>query len=262
MQRFPGQQLRLALVSYSRCSVMRSLTWASLRRFQAIHQDKYALELQAEPLLDHRDYPDSWNKLAVIRRTLLMGDFDAVVWIDPDVVITEPDLDPIYTAIVEELLPQDKRHAMLSGGSGSAPGSAVLIMKRGFGSLKLIEELLRSRPSRAVRDRFMSTNDMSDVMYPDCENDGEDLFDATVADRLDDFVMIPHGILQSPIWLVAGKETGCRSIGGTWKPGDFAAHVHRSASFLPDERVEVTRMFLRGLRLLRHRTGFNASSSS
>merc|ERR1719460_740401 len=78
----------LAIVSFSNRPSLSALTRPSLERFCAQYPGRYDLFIEDEPLLDDRDWHPAWNKIALVKRAFLMGSYDAVIWIDDDVLIT------------------------------------------------------------------------------------------------------------------------------------------------------------------------------
>lgn len=110
----PFRAPRLGIVSFSARPTLSNITRPSLQGFFWLFPRRYDLSFVEAPLVDARDFHSSWNKLAVVRRSLVIGHhalqqkFDAVIWVNDNVVITSPKpkgkKDLLYDLIHEHLL--------------------------------------------------------------------------------------------------------------------------------------------------------------
>lgn len=232
----PPRRPRIVLLSYSDRPSLRTATWESLKRFCDARPGRYQLSLQTEPLLDGRDFHPAWNKLAHVRRIFTMGEVDAVVWVDDDVVLTALDgTDPLFEAIVSKLFAVHTNFALISASSRGQNATeaerelpvstAIMVFKRGRQTRGFVANLIRL--ARKLRwPRFERAWDQSAL--------SEFLWERKHADGM---AIMEPGVLwkRAP---VVGRPADAMA----WRPGDFAVHLSDIPSTF--RRVQVARWLL------------------
>lgn len=225
-------RLRILIVSSSSRPKVSALTRPSLQRFRDAHSHRYELIEDSDILIDDRDFALSWNKLAVIKRWLLIGDFDAIVWIDDDILVTDPASDPIYEALSHRLFVQDRSAYVLMTVDGSTHAThkvdcSILAFRRGSSTINLIDSIFRIGRTRQL------TN--SGPSFLRLVHKGLEEAFAFYANEngFANFAMVPPGLL----WAKIGDH-----MERPWRRGDFAAQL--SASDL-DEQVDYLKDALR-----------------
>jgi len=225
--------LRLAIVTFSNRPQVSALTRPSLERYCDEHPGRYDLLVHDEPFLDRRDFAPAWNKLALVRRALVVGGYDAVVWVDDDVLITEPSHDPIYKVIVEKLLVLDHERLVAASLDERVDervpmNTGVLIFKKSHHTLRLIDQLFVIGRRWQVLDgmftlpRLMGWWDQDAIaVYVQRHGIGK-------------FVVVEHRMLQSFVRVGSMR----------WRPGDFAAHFTGFRNAGSQKRLELIRHFV------------------
>mmetsp|Transcript_129603 Transcript_129603/g.415597 ORF Transcript_129603/g.415597 Transcript_129603/m.415597 type:complete len:1058 (-) Transcript_129603:62-3235(-) len=244
----PNDDPRYAIVSFSNRSALTDITWPTLQRFVEGHEGRYDLYLTREPLLDDRDYHPAWNKLAHMRKLLLVGHphlqykYEAVVWVDDDVAITNFSHDALHEAIQERLFcggPCFRKLVLASRDEVTwerVPlNSGLLVMKRGEETLELIDELFKISHRRQLLGgvwRLPRTEGWWD----------QDAFAVYIRDKGDGpFSFVEHQQLQSLV----------RHTSSHWRPGDFSAHfTFLRALGTPEQQVAFVREGFRNMTAL------------
>lgn len=235
----PADEPVYAIVSFSDRDDLTELTWPTLQRFVESHPERYDLFLTGETLVDGRDFHPSWNKLAHVRRLLLTGHpvlqskYDAVVWIDDDVAITNYTHDPLFDAIQENLPPYDKLTVQVVASRDTLVwervplNSGVLIFRRSSEALTIIEALFRLSRQQHLFGGVWRTPRLEGFW-------DQDAFAAYIREHGDAaFHFVEHGVLQSFVRFSESK----------WRAGDFAAHF----TFLAEAGGRVEQLnFVRG----------------
>jgi len=238
----PPRRPKIVLLSFSDRPALRTATWQSLQRFCDARPGRYQLELYTEALLDERDFHPAWNKLAMIKRAFSMGELDAVVWVDDDVVITAPDgVDPIFDTIVTKLFANEDTYALASqewvdsklagADRKQAISTAIFALKRNRHSRGLIKQLFQIA-RRLAWPRQGRAWDQSALVH----------FLNTEQASSKGFELLPPGALWKRVVGTGSAALGVVADEELWHPGDFAAHL----SDIPTarHRVEVTRWLL------------------
>ncbi|CAK0798146.1 unnamed protein product [Prorocentrum cordatum] len=222
--RFPDSTPRLAIVTFSDRHALANLSRPLLEQFVEAHPNRYDLLLHEEPLLDRQDFHPAWEKLAHLRRTLVVGHpllqykYDAVIWVDDDIFITDPSRDPLYEAIQGQLLCTacDDKFALASEDEvvwHRVPlNSGILALKRGRHSLRFVDEVFRiGRRLQLLGGvwRLPRTSPTSGWWDQDA------IAVYIIRHGMGAFAALPHGVLQSAV----------RPGRSRWRPGDFAAHL-------------------------------------
>eukprot|EP00929_Paragymnodinium_shiwhaense_P013611 TRINITY_DN121458_c0_g1_i1.p1 TRINITY_DN121458_c0_g1~~TRINITY_DN121458_c0_g1_i1.p1 ORF type:complete len:1033 (+),score=149.52 TRINITY_DN121458_c0_g1_i1:132-3230(+) len=210
------RQLRLLLISYSNRPALRKMTWPSLQRFCDLHPGRYHLELNDEPLLDPRNFHPAWNKLAFVRRAFESSDYHAIIWIDDDILITDPERDPIFDHMVSDLLPNDEKVVLASYDdvvSERVPlNTGLLVFRRDVYTNRLLKKLFQI--GQVGRTYTVDGKWLQPSHYGFWDQDAIAVYAQTHG--LGHFARIEHRKLQSFV-----RQKGGRRL---WEKGDFAAH--------------------------------------
>eukprot|EP00930_Biecheleria_cincta_P035563 TRINITY_DN24456_c0_g1_i1.p1 TRINITY_DN24456_c0_g1~~TRINITY_DN24456_c0_g1_i1.p1 ORF type:complete len:522 (-),score=69.22 TRINITY_DN24456_c0_g1_i1:14-1486(-) len=228
---------RIALITWSDRPELAKLTLPSLERFCEEHPGRYELIVEQEPLLDPRQWAPAWNKLAFLRRHLITGFYDAVLWIDDDILITEPTLDPIFEGLKDSLVKlwndtyiyaskdvrEDDRVRFNTG---------ILGLRRGRRAMRLIQDLFK------IANRPEVLDDQVFVTRREGWWD-QDAFAVWAQDNdLELAYLEEHRKVQSFVRDMDNME---------WQPGDFAAHFTGFRN--QEQRLALVRQFMRERRL-------------
>jgi len=228
------RQHEVGLIAFSDRPALSALTRPSLLRFAQAHPGRYELLLEQEPLLDARDFHPAWNKLAYAKRALLLGGFDVVVCFDDDVLITQPDKDPIFDAVATWFLPEGNGAKLVVASldehaDARVPFNAgVLVLRRSHATLVLVDELFRIGRRLRLLNEHIWLPRISGLW-------DQDAFAEYIAEHgRSAFALLPHGELQSFV----------RWGHSRWRPGDFAAHFTGLADLDPSQRADLLAHFL------------------
>eukprot|EP00928_Gymnodinium_smaydae_P077315 TRINITY_DN6058_c1_g1_i1.p1 TRINITY_DN6058_c1_g1~~TRINITY_DN6058_c1_g1_i1.p1 ORF type:complete len:1272 (-),score=168.22 TRINITY_DN6058_c1_g1_i1:8-3292(-) len=155
----------------------------SLQRFVAKWPKRYDLFVYDEMMLDERDFHLSWNSIAFMRRALVIGHpalqykYDAVIWIADTVVISNLHIDPLYSALREQLFCADcsRKFALVSKGVAARTDkvdddgvdAAFFAVKRNYATIKMMDQLLSMgrRSMLSGRPRRLKDSEASVAEY-------------------------------------------------------------------------------------------------
>eukprot|EP00931_Biecheleriopsis_adriatica_P086986 TRINITY_DN61514_c0_g1_i1.p1 TRINITY_DN61514_c0_g1~~TRINITY_DN61514_c0_g1_i1.p1 ORF type:complete len:827 (-),score=124.24 TRINITY_DN61514_c0_g1_i1:61-2541(-) len=233
---------RIALITWSDRPELSSLTRPSLERFCQEHPGRYDLIVEQEPLLDPSRYALAWNKLAFMRRVLVTNLYDAVLWIDDDILITEPTHDPIFEGLSKSLVKLHNDSFLYASRDVRVDdrvpmNTGILAMRSGRRALRLIKELfdISKRPEVLDNQVFVTSHQGW------WEQDAMAVWMRTAPEpeliHLED-----HRQIQSFV-----RDCKQESDSNRWQPGDFSAHFtgfRNQAS-----RLATVKCFLREQRL-------------
>jgi len=200
---------------------------------------RYDLLFEEESLVDPRDFHPSWNKLAYARRVLILGDYDAVVCLDDDILITNPRIDPIHEALVEHFIEDvtsDSETLVVASldeqVNGRVPfNTGVLALRSSPLTLNLLDKVFQI----GRRLKLIDGNAWLPRITGLWDQDAFAEYIQTYGFK--SFALLPHGQLQS--FVRAGKSH--------WIPGAFAAHFTGLSEETPQRGMDLLRDFLKAL---------------
>lgn len=205
---------RIALITSGARPDFAEVTRPSIERFLAAHPGRYDALLGEPRLLDPRDYEQAWEKWALLRRTMLMGSYDALVWLDDDVLITQPEADPIWDEAMVHFFSQGSEVQvvlpLLPPGETRVPyGTGMVILRTGVKAARIVEALFKIANTRSLWNGVQT--------LPRQEGDLDEDAVAMYVDRhgSDSFGGSQHGVLLS----------GIEPNGLWWGPEHFAARI-------------------------------------
>lgn len=241
---------RIALLRYVARPAVHALTLPSLERFVAAHPGRYDLIVETDALLDPHDFDALWNRLALVRKYLLMGGYDVVACVDDGLLITEPSQDPLFEVLASSLLmlaevahvlvaaaqdPEVLAESSADAPAGSARGGifsmGVLAVRQDRDALKIVDELFRiARRPQEITGRLLT-------LRKEGRLDEDALAVYVQRHGRESIKLLAHRTLGSTV-RPGGK--------GSWRPGDFAAHFESDAAD-PLMTVAAIEGFLLGL---------------
>eukprot|EP00439_Symbiodinium_sp_Y106_P069153 s862_g11.t2 len=232
------RQGRWALLQFSD-RPLAALTRPSLEDFVGRYPGRYDLLFEEESLVDPRDFHPSWNKLAYARRVLILGDYDAVVCLDDDILITNPRIDPIHEALVEHFIEDvtsDSETLVVASldeqVNGRVPfNTGVLALRSSPLTLNLLDKVFQI----GRRLKLIDGNAWLPRITGLWDQDAFAEYIQTYGFK--SFALLPHGQLQS--FVRAGKSH--------WIPGAFAAHFTGLSEETPQRGMDLLRDFLKAL---------------
>eukprot|EP00439_Symbiodinium_sp_Y106_P034359 s2156_g4.t1 len=206
---------RIALLTWSDRKELAKLTKPALERFCQEHEGRYDLIVEEEPILGKSsNYAPAWNKVVFLRRLLRTTLYDAVVWIDDDILITEPGRDPVYEGLKRSILALHSDVFLYASKDVRVDArvpmnTGILGLRASRRARKFLEELLRISRQKVVFD--------GQALVPQKQGWWDQ--DAVAAwvrkNGLKDAYLEEHRTIQSIVRDLSN---------GHWMPGDFAAH--------------------------------------
>lgn len=191
----------------------------------ALYATKRGYAFRVYPKIDEQR-PASWSKILALKKTITSKQFEWILWLDADVLITN------FATRLDEFVPQDD--------------NIDLVMSRDCANLNLGVFLLRSSPSsldllEEVYNGAHITNETIHHVW--WENKSFiDLYNASEGVRNRTSLLPQKAINSYPI-----EHTGCFDASHKWSEGDFIVHFPG----IPDElRAELFAKYLP--RVLRH----------
>merc|ERR1711972_278573 len=138
-----------------------------------------------------------------------MGHYDAVIWFDDDVLITNPAADPMWGVVLERLFEKGQYNHMLTTlDDQDHMNLGVFAVKQGLRTIAFIDELFRiARKRQKLGEQWL-------LLRKEGQWD---------QGAIEVYIQI-HGPALFAVALHRALQSFVRSERRTWRPGDFAAH--------------------------------------